>query len=90
MNDLEYEHYLEILKENAARRLAAERRFRVPGCPWGCDGSGWRLVEDDEDQEPHFLDVIVHGQLWTPCECNSRLVLRDGRYQTEVRVAQSG
>jgi len=82
---LDHEHQT-ILEEVRAARLAAERRFRVPGCPWGCDGSGWRLVEDDQDQETHFLDVIAHGQLWTPCECNSRLVLRDGRYQTEVRV----
>jgi len=82
---LEHEHQKIIFGAEVAR-LTAERRFHVPGCPWGCDGSGWRMVEDDEDQEPHFLDVIAHGQLWTPCECNSRLVLRDGRYQTEVRV----
>jgi len=32
-----------LMVEDAANRLADERRFAVPGCPWGCDGSG-RLI----------------------------------------------
>jgi len=71
-----FQHH-DVVKECRLRRLAWERRFALPesACPYGCDGSGWREVEDDEDQEPRFLEVVFGGRLYTPCECN----MKDGR-----------
>lgn len=65
--------HCEIIRECEERRRGWEARYGSRhGCPYGCNGSGWRPVEDDEDQEPRFLEVIYDGKLWTPCQCNMR------------------
>ena len=65
---------LQIVRECEERRLGWERRFSPPrsACPYGCDGSGGRAVEDDEDQTPRFLEIVYGGKLYTPCECNMK------------------
>jgi len=73
---IEHEHQ-EIILETEAYRLAAERRFRVPGCPWGCDGSGFHEIALSEygpldaipENDPAVI-VLPHMILFT-CECNS-------------------
>jgi len=73
---LEHEHQ-EIVFEAEAIRLAAERRFRVPGCPWGCD-QGWHEIvfsefgplDDIPENDPAVM-VLPHGLIVFACECNS-------------------
>lgn len=81
-----------IREECEARRLRNERRYSPPegACPYGCDGSGWRLVEDAElEQEPRPSEVVSGGQLYTFCECNGKLVLVNGHYEPKpVRLFQ--
>ena len=81
--EIEWWQYMEIIRECEARRAAWERHFSPPesACPFGCDGRGWREVYEDEDQEPHFLEVIYDGRLYTWCQCNGQLVLVDGHYE---------
>lgn len=84
MTILDHEHR-QILEEDAARRLAAERRYAVPGCPWGCDGSGWREIALSEygpldaipANDPAVI-VFPHGLIVFPCECN-KIVIVGGR-----------
>jgi len=73
---LDYEHK-EFLEEDAARRLAAERRFHVPGCPWGCeDGfheialSEYGPLDAIPENDPAVV-VYPHGLILFACECNS-------------------
>ena len=72
--EIRFWQHMKIVRECEERRLGWERRFALPesACPYGCDGSGWRVVEDDEDQEPRFLEVVFGGRLYTPCECNMK------------------
>jgi len=71
---LDYEHQ-QILEEAQAHRLAAERRFHVPGCPWGCE-EGWHEIALSEYgpldgiAEPEVV-VLPWGLLLFACECNS-------------------
>jgi len=76
----------DVVRECEARREAWKYRFSPPesACPYGCDGSGWRLVEDDEDQTPRSLEVKYDGRLYTPCECN----MKDNRTVRRPFVAQ--
>lgn len=69
MSDPDTQH-TDLLEYETIHRLDLERRFHVPGCPWGCDGSGWLPVHEDEDQTPRPLEVMADGVLYTPCECN--------------------
>lgn len=49
--------------------LEMERRFSTGGCPWGCDGSGWREVEEG----------------LTACECNSYITVTEHGITHHVR-----
>jgi hypothetical protein len=77
MDILDYEHQ-ELIEEAQARRLAAERRHAVPGCPWGCDGSGWHEIALAEygpldaipEVDPAVI-VLPWGLLLFACECSS-------------------
>ena len=71
---LEHEHE-QILLEDQARRLTAERRFAVPGCAWGCE-DGWHQISLGEFGPLDLIplpskDVIVypHGLIVFACEC---------------------
>lgn len=75
----------QIREECEERRRGWEVRFGPrSGCPWGCDGSGWREVAFDEMlfDHPAFATVLPHGLLLFPCECNSKLVRVDNRYES--------
>ena len=71
-----------IIRECEERREAWERCYSPPesACPYGCDGSGWREVEGDEDQEPRPGEVVVDDKRYTFCQCNGKLALVDGHY----------
>jgi len=72
---LDHEHQM-ILEEDQARRLDAERRFHVPGCPWGCE-DGFHEIAFSEygpldaipENDPAVV-VLPHMILFA-CECNS-------------------
>ena len=70
-----------IIRECEERREAWERCYSLPesACPYGCDGSGWREVEDGG--EPLPFEVVIDGNLYTFCQCNGQLVLVDGHYE---------
>jgi len=64
-----------ILEEAQARRLAAERRFRVPGCSYGCE-DGFHEIALGEygpldaipENDPAVI-VYPHGLIVFACEC---------------------
>lgn len=72
---LDHEHQ-QILKEAQACRLAAERRFAVPGCPWDCE-DGWHEIAFSEFDpldliplpSPQII-ILPHGLILVACECN--------------------
>lgn len=73
---IDHEHQL-ILEEDQAHRLANERRFAMPGCPWGCD-NGWHEILFSEfgplDRIPlpdPAVIVLPHGLILIACDCNS-------------------
>ena len=75
---LDHEHQ-EIILEDQARRLTAERRFRVPGCPWDCE-DGWHTITFNELNPLDLIPsppiiVLPHGLILFACECNS---MKDG------------
>jgi len=80
---LDWEYQQEV-EEACAHRLELERRFSVPGCPWGCDGSGWRELLDHEEPGDKEFDTWWRGGWWTPCECNVTRTWRDGEWQVKV------
>jgi len=72
---LDREHQM-ILEEDAARRLAAERRFYVPGCPWGCEDGWHEIVFSEYDPlDPIPLSspavIVLPWMLLFACECNT-------------------
>lgn len=73
---LDHQHQ-QILEEDRARRLAAERRYAVPGCPWGCEDGRHEIVFGEFgplDLIPlPSKDVIVYPHMIVfACECRSR------------------
>ena len=71
-----HEHQ-KIIEEARARRLAAERRHAVPGCPWGCEG-GWHQIALHEFgpldliplPDPAVI-ILPWGLILFACECNT-------------------
>ena len=86
--ELDWRQHLEILRECEERRERNERRYSPPptACPWGCDGPGWREVYLDELGHDHLAFAIVfpHGLALFACECNSKLVWVNGRYESRT------
>ena len=72
---LDHEYQM-ILEEDQSRRLAAERRFAVPGCPWGC-WDGWHEIALHEFGPLDLIPlpdpaVIVYPHMIVfACECRS-------------------
>lgn len=80
--------YADLLEYEAAQLLEKERRFGVPGCPYGC-WNGWHEIALHElgpwDHIPSDKEILFpHGLIITPCGCNCRLVWRNGRYESQI------
>lgn len=77
---LDHEHQ-QIIEEDRARRLAAERRHAVPGCPWGC-WSGWHEIALreygplDAIAENDLAVIVYPHMIVFVCECNPHLAGR--------------
>jgi len=72
---LDHKHQ-EILEEIQTHHLDAERRFHIPGCPWGCE-DGFHEIALHEygpldaiaENDPAVI-VLPHMILFA-CECSS-------------------